>query len=43
MLEITLDHIALLNAVDIRELIGRLCESELRKRRIDDPSKTANF
>lgn len=34
MLEIISDHIALLNDADLRELIGRLCESELRKRGI---------
>jgi hypothetical protein len=34
MLEITSDHIALLNGADLRELTGRLCESELRKRGI---------
>jgi hypothetical protein len=34
MLEITSDHIALLDDAELRELIGGLCESELRKRGI---------
>ena len=34
MLEITPDHIALLNDADLRELIGLLCEAELRRRGI---------
>lgn len=34
MLEITPDHIALLNDTDLRELIGRLCEADLRRRGI---------
>jgi hypothetical protein len=34
MLEITADDIALLNDEDLRSLVGRLCESEMRRRGI---------
>jgi hypothetical protein len=40
MLEITGDDIALLNDTDLRTLVGRLCEAELRRHRISTATVT---